>query len=406
MDLLIDGIDALLTMLPPAEAPPATGSTQPQALAVRDGRIAWIGPSNAAPPAETTIDATGAVVMPGLVDCHTHLVWAGSRSEEWEQRLAGADYSAILEAGGGILSTVRHSRAASSDELTDLAVQRLDGMRARGVTTVEVKSGYGLDPESEVKLLRAALAAGERADMSVIATFLGAHTVPAEWRHDRASYVRQLVEEQIPAVAGLARFIDIYVDRGAFTVDEARTILAAGKRHGLIPRVHAEQVTHTGAAALAAQMGASSADHLEQLDADGIAAMAAAGTVAVLLPGAMLTLGDPPPPVAALREAGVPMAVATDLNPGTSAVHDLWACATFACWQMGLTVDEALRGITAHAARALCLEDRGVLRVGARADIIVVDPAPGEPAAGASLVQHLGANRLRARVRGGRLTTH
>ena len=274
-------------------------------------------------------------------------------------------------------------------------------MCIRDSTTVEVKSGYGLSPEHEARQLWVARTAGKRAGVQVRTTWLGAHTVPAEYRADRDVYVRQLINEQLPAIAGLADQADAYVDRGAFTVDEARQIFEAARDAGLGIRVHAEQVTHTGAAAMAAGLGASSADHLEHIDAAGIAAMAAAGTVGVLLPGAMLYLGDPAPPVAALRAAGVPMAVATDYNPGTSPVVDLWMAATLACITMGLTVDEALRGITVHAARALGLSDRGRLEPGLRGDMVLVRPAPGEPCTAASLVQHMGAPEVHSVIVGG-----
>ncbi len=399
-DLVITEIDALYTM----DHDFGVGEHQGAAVAIADGLISWLGPANDAPTGTTVLSASGCAVLPGLIDCHTHAAWAGSRAVEWEQRLAGADYSEILEAGGGILSTVRASREAGLDQLTALTAARLARMRSRGVTTVEVKSGYGLTPDDELKLLRAGHQAGQQADVDVFGTFLGAHTVPAEWRHDRQRYVQQVIHDQLPKVAEWARFIDVYVDRGAFTVAEGRAILAAGAKLGLIPRIHAEQVTYTGAAAMAAELGASSADHLEQIDDAGIAAMAASGTVAVLLPGAMLTLRDPSPPVAALRAAGVPMAIASDLNPGTSAVYDLWACATLACWQMRTTVAEALRGITVNAAQALRLDDRGVIRVGMRADLIVVEPAPGEPVTAGGLVQHLGGNTIHHVIRGGRLS--
>lgn len=399
-DFVITDIDALYTM----DDPTGVGELRESAVAVTNGLISWLGPASEAPTGVTVISARGCAVLPGLIDCHTHAAWAGSRAVEWEQRLAGADYSEILEAGGGILSTVRATRSASALELTALTAARLLRLRARGVTTVEVKSGYGLTAADEVKLLQAARDAGTQSDVEVLGTFLGAHTVPAEWRHDRQAYVEQVINEQLPMVDGLARFIDVYVDRGAFTVGEGRRILEVGAEYGLIPRIHAEQVTHTGAAAMAAELGAATADHLEQIDDDGIAALAQAGTVAVLLPGAMLTLRDPSPPVEKLRAAGVPMAIASDLNPGTSAVHDLWACATLACWQMRTTVAEALRGITVNAALALRLDDRGVVRVGLRADLVVVEPAPGEPVTAGGLVQHLGGNTVRHVIRGGRLS--
>jgi imidazolonepropionase len=260
-------------------------------------------------------------------------------------------------------------------------------MLAGGVTTVEIKSGYGLSPEHEAKMLRAARAAAGPVD--VVTTFLGAHARPP----GRGDYVDEVVGEQLDACAGLADAIDVYCDRGAFTLHETERVLRAGKARGLAVRVHAEQVAYTGAAALAASMGALSADHLEQLDDAGVAAMAAAGTVAVLLPGAMLYLRDPAPPVAKLRAAGVPLAVGTDFNPGSSPVRDLWGCATLACLTMGFTVREALAGITSVAARALGKRDVGVVRVGAKADLALYAPPPGEPAEARVLVQYLGPHR-------------
>ncbi len=402
VDLVIWGIDLLLTMESSDRSAPL-GQRLDAAVAFEDGRTVWVGPSEAAPAARQTVDGRGCVGLPGLVDCHTHAVWAGSRADEFERRLRGERYTDILAAGGGILSTVRATRAASEEALTVDATARLRAMRARGVTTVEVKSGYGLSAADEAKILRAALAAGERADVRVVTTFLGAHAVPVEHRGDREGYVRAVIEAQLPVCAPLAEYVDIYVDEGAFTVEEGRRVLEAGRRYGLIPRVHAEQVAFTGAAALAARVGATSADHLERVDAAGIVALAAAGTVAVMLPGAMLYLRDAPPPVERLRAAGVPLAVATDLNPGTSPVADLWACATLACVTMGLTVEEALRGVTVNAARALGRHDLGVVRPGGVGDLVLVRPRPGEPLAAAPLVQHLGAPDVVYLVKDGRL---
>ena len=364
-------------------------------------RVIWVGKTANAPSASEVFDGSGCVGLPGLVDCHTHAVWAGSRAAEFEQRLTGANYTDILMGGGGILSTVNSTRSASLETLTELAAARLAGMREKGVTAVEIKSGYGLSPEAEERCLRAARHAGERAGVYVSTTFLGAHTVPAEFRGNRSSYVREVVDVQLPRLVDLADAIDVYVDDGAFTLDEGKRILSAGRQAGLALRIHAEQVSHTGAAAMAAGLGARSADHLEQIDAEGIAAMARSGTIGVLLPGAMLYLRDPAPPVAALRIAGVRMAVATDLNPGTSPVADLWVCATLACVSMRLTVQEALCGITAVAADVLGLPDRGRLRPGSAADLVLARPAVGEPVEPAVLIQHLGAPRIEALFVGG-----
>ncbi|MFN7144425.1 MAG: imidazolonepropionase, partial [Myxococcota bacterium] len=278
-------------------------------MLVAEGRVRWVGPSADAPTADETHDAGGGIGMPGLVDPHTHTTYAGSRAGDFERRLAGETYTAILEAGGGIHSTVKATRAASEAELTALTRARLADMLTRGVTTVEIKSGYGLTTEDEAKMLRAARAAASPVD--VVTTFLGAHARPP----GDDAYVDRVVDEMLPACAPYADMIDAYCDRGAFTIAETERVLRAGKALGLGVRVHAEQVAYTGAAALAASLGALSADHLERIDAAGIAAMAAAGTVAVLLPGAMVYLRDPAPPTAALRAAGVPMAIGTDLNP-------------------------------------------------------------------------------------------
>lgn len=384
--LVLRGVQRLLTLDGNEEA---LGAHADAAIAIAGDRVAWIGPDAQAPDAPDVRDLRGAVVLPGLVDCHTHAVWAGSRSDEFLLRLAGRDYSSILEGGGGILSTVRATRACPEAELVQLCAARLLRLRARGVTTVEVKSGYGLTPSAELKLLRAARQAGQMAGIRVLTTFLGAHTVPEEHRGDREGYVEQIVVEQLPLVAEHADFIDVYVDRGAFTVEEGERILRAGMEVGLKPRIHAEQVTFTGAARMAASLGAFSADHLERIDDEGVAAMAAAGTVGVMLPGAMITLGDDPPPVVSLREAGVPLAVATDLNPGTSPVYDPWLCASLACVSMKLTVPEAIAGLTLNGARALGRPDLGRLYVGGPADVVAVRPPPGEPITEAALVQGL-----------------
>lgn len=366
------------------------------AVLLADGRVQWVGPRAHAPAADETFDAGGAIGLPGLVDPHTHTTYAGSRAGDFERRLAGETYTAILEAGGGIHSTVKATRAASEAELTALTRARLADMLTRGVTTVEIKSGYGLTTVDEAKMLRAARAAAGPVD--VVTTFLGAHARPP----GDDAYVDRVVDEMLPACAPHADMIDAYCDRGAFTLAETERVLRAGKALGLGVRVHAEQVAYTGAAALAASLGALSADHLERIDDAGIAAMAAAGTVAVLLPGAMVYLRDPAPPTAAFRAAGVPMAIGTDLNPGSSPVRDLWACASLACVTMGLTVAEALAGITVHAARAVGRPDRGWIGPGAVADLAIFDPPSGEPAQLRVLVQYMGGHRARAVWKDGR----
>ena len=382
---LIHGIRRLYTLDPHK---PGLGEMEYASILVHRDMVQWMGPAKDAPEAEVVIDAMGLIALPGLVDPHTHAVWAGSRANEFARRLAGENYADILEAGGGILSTVDATRKASLHALRCGANARLDHMQRRGVTTVEVKSGYGLNPEVEARMLDAVEPGnvGPR----VIRTFLGAHTIPREFRGRRDQYVRQIIEEQLPRCAPLADFIDVYCDRGAFTLDEAVAILKAGKKHGLKIRAHAEQVTHTGMAEAAAKLGATAIDHLEHIDDSGIAAMAKSGSVAVLLPGAQLYLQDKPPPVEALREAGIPMAIGTDLNPGSSPVHDLWTAATLACLTQGLNMEEALLGITRHAARALGNERAGWLGGLSHADIALYAPPVGEPATYESLLQHMG----------------
>ncbi len=357
-------------------------------VAMDGDNVVWVGSAHDAPEADEVIDAIGLVGLPGIVDPHTHAVWSGSRSDEFSRRLAGENYADILEAGGGILSTVESTRAAPYDALLKLARARISHMRNRGVTRVEIKSGYGLNPETELRMLQAA--DDSRHTLRTVRTFLGAHTIPREFRENRDAYVRQIIEEQLPLCAPHADFIDVYCDRGAFNLDEAVAILEAGKAHGLHIRAHAEQVSYTGIAEAAAGLGATALDHLEHVDEAGIAAMADAGTVAVLLPGAQLYLRDGPPPVEALREAGIPMAVGTDLNPGSSPVHDIWTAATMACLIQGLTMDEAILGITRHAARAIQAPQSGEVRLGYHGDMALFAPPPGEPATIESLLQHMG----------------
>ena len=389
---MVRNIDELLTMKS------GLGVIRDGAVGIHAGRVAWVGPTAKAPSAGRVLSGRGCIGLPGLVDCHTHSLFAGSRAEEFEARLAGADYSAILEAGGGILSTVRATREASDQELRSSLRRRLDGMLRGGVTTVEVKTGYALSIEQELRCLQLL---GESWPTRVLRTFLGAHTVPAEWRPDRSGYARHVVEQMLPRVAEHAEMVDVYCDRGAFTLDEARAILQAGQALGLGGRVHAEQVEHTGAAAMAAGLGCWSADHLERLDDEGVAALAAADIVAVLLPGAMNYLRDPSPPVQALRAAGVRMAVATDFNPGSSPVRDLWTCATLACIQLRLTVEEVLLGITRHAAEAVGRPDLGRLEVGCAGDLVLMPPPPGEPAHHAVLVQYMGGHLASLVIRQG-----
>ena len=382
---LIHGIRRLYTLNPRKEN---LGVIEHASVLVQGDRVLWIGPASEAPEADSIIEAYGLIGLPGLVDPHTHAVWAGSRANEFSRRLAGENYADILEAGGGILSTVEATRKASPHALRCGVTDRLTHIQKRGVTTVEVKSGYGLNPQAEYRMLDAVdpMYQGPR----VIRTFLGAHTIPKEHRANRDAYVREIIEEQLPLCAPICNFVDVYCDRGAFTLDESIAILEAGKKHGLKLRAHAEQVAHTGIAKAAAELGATALDHLERIDEEGIAAMAEFGSVAVLLPGAQLYLRDQSPPVEAFREAGIPMAIGTDLNPGSSPVHDIWTSATLACIIQGLTMEEALLGITRHAARALGFKRAGWLGTNSAADIALFAPPPGEPATFESLIQHMG----------------
>lgn len=346
------------------------------ALLTQGLRITWVGSASQLPAGldiEAEHDLGGALVTPGLVDCHTHLVYAGRRSDEAELRLNGASYEQIARAGGGIRSTVAATRAAGEDELLRLAARRAQALRAQGVTTLEVKSGYGLSQEAEARCLRAARRLGDTLGLSVSTTFLGAHALPPEYEGRSDDYI-DAVCAWLPALhaEGLVDAVDAFCEHLAFSPAQTRRVFEAARRLGLPVKLHAEQLSDQGGAALAAAFGALSCDHLEHLSPDGIAAMQAAGTVAVLLPGAFYMLRETKlPPIAALREAGVPMAVATDHNPGTSPALSLPLMAHMACSFFRLTPLEAVRGITVHAARALGLHDRGTLAAGQRADLAV-----------------------------------
>jgi imidazolonepropionase len=346
------------------------------ALAFRDGLVTWVGPQRDLPVSADdgeAWDAGGALVIPGLIDCHTHLAFGGWRADEFVRRLRGESYAEIAAAGGGIAATVARTRSLDEGALLARCRGFVAEMVALGVTCVEAKSGYGLDRETERRLLRVYRALDASGPVRVVATYLGAHIVPAG--APRAAYLA-LVEEMIAEVArdGLARFCDVFVDQGAFTVDEARRLLRAARAAGLLPKLHADQLADTGAAALAAEVRAISADHLEQVSPAGIAALAAAGVVAVSLPLAALYLDQSPLPARALIEAGVPVAVATDFNPGSAPSAHLPLALTVACLRQRLTPAEALKGATLVAARALALEaERGSLEPGKSASFAVID---------------------------------
>jgi imidazolonepropionase len=343
-------------------------------VAVEDGIVTYAGPATDAPDrvGEST-DCGGRAVMPGFVDAHTHLVFAGDRSDEFARRMAGESYTDILAAGGGILATVEATRAAGEEELFELAAARVRRMVSTGTTTVEIKSGYGLDLETELRLLRVAKRVGEELPVTVKTTFLGAHAVPPEYRSDRTRYVDLVVEGMLPAVAGLADFCDVFVEEGAFTVDEARRVFESAAELGMGARVHANQLGPGGGARLAAEIGAVSADHLDHVTEEDAAALAGAGVTAVLVPGASYTLRSPQAPGPMLAEAGCTIALATDCNPGTSYFESMAPIISLAVVQMGLTVSQAIEAATLGGAMSLQMEDRGKLVQGACADLIVLD---------------------------------
>jgi imidazolonepropionase len=368
--------DCHVATMDPA-VPGAFGAIEDGAIGIQDGRIVQVGRrvELAGYRAAKVEPLAGAWVTPGLVDCHTHLVFAGNRSAEFEQRLNGATYEEIARAGGGILSSVRATRAASLDDLVAEARPRLQALMRSGATTVEIKSGYGLDIDTEVRMLKAAHTLGESEKVRVVPTLLALHALPPEFRDDRAAFVRLAVETLIPTVAeqGLAGAVDAFCEGIGFTPDEVRALFDAAAEHGLRVKLHAEQLSNLHGAALAADYDALSADHLEHADEAGVEAMARANMVAVLLPGAFYALGETrKPPVDLLRKHEVPMAVATDLNPGTSPVLSPTLVLSMACTLFGLTPGEALAGMTRNAAKALGLEKEvGIVATGMAADLCV-----------------------------------
>ena len=400
-DLYIDNVQ-LATMMPSSGEP--YGAIHEGAIALSGERIAWLGTRSERPrelAARQELDGRGRWLTPGLIDCHTHLVYAGSRAHEFEQRLDGASYEDIARAGGGIASTVLATRAAPEDALLHASEARLRRLAAEGVTTIEIKSGYGLDSANELKMLRVARRLGQTQGIEVRTTLLAAHAVPPEYAGRADDYVALVCDEIIPAAAGggLAHAVDAFCETIAFTAPQVRRVFEAALRAGLPVKLHADQLSDSGGAALAAQYRALSADHLEHSSEIGLAAMAAAGTVAVLLPGAFYFLRETrSPPIADLRAKAVPIAIATDCNPGTSPATSLLLMLNMACTLFRLTPEEALAGVTRNAARALGLSDRGRLEAGARADLALwsID----EPA---ELAYALGANPCSGIVRDGKL---
>jgi imidazolonepropionase len=364
------------------------------ALAIKDGNIAWLGSMADLPEYDedsvAVFDGDGRWMTPGLIDCHTHLVYGGNRAEEFELRLTGVDYEEIARRGGGILSTVRATREAGEDELYQSAARRLQHFLDEGVTGIEIKSGYGLDRDNELKMLRVARLLGEQLPVTVSTTFLGAHTLPPEYA-DGDAYIDYLAAELLPEVAdnSLADAVDIFCEGIGFDLAQTERMFLAAQARGLPIKIHAEQLSNLGGAALAARLGARSADHLEYLDEAGVAALKEAGTVAVLLPGAFYFLRETKlPPIELLREAEVPIAIASDCNPGSSPAESLLLMLNMACTLFHMTPEEALTGVTRHAARALgWAATRGSLEVGKRADLVLWDiQHPAE------LAYHIGRN--------------
>ncbi|NNU45249.1 imidazolonepropionase [Ramlibacter montanisoli] len=392
----------IATLQAGAEAP--YGLVEDGALVEEDGRIAWVGPRGDLPAAlragAVEHDAQDALITPGLIDCHTHLVWAGDRAGEFEARLKGASYEEIARAGGGIVSTVKATRAASEEDLLAQSRRRLRDLLAEGVTTLEIKSGYGLSEEAEAKCLRVARRLGELEQLTVRTTFLGAHALPPEFKDRSDDYV-DAVCAMLPSLhaQGLVDAVDAFCETIGFSAAQTRRVFDTARQLGLPVKLHAEQLSDSGGAALAASFQALSSDHLEWLSEDGARAMAAAGSVAVLLPGAFYFLRETRvPPVDLLRRHGVPIAVSTDCNPGTSPCTSLLLMLNMACTLFRLTPEEALAGVTRNAARALGLADRGALAPGLRADLVLWDVQSP-----AQLAYALGANPVRSTYVQGRL---
>ena len=392
-------------------SPGALGEEQPgdigidAAIVVADGYIRWLGPAESLPEPFSGLphfDGGGCLATPGLIDCHTHLVYGGQRAEDFALRLAGASYEEIARAGGGIVSSVRATREADEDQLYMQAAGRLEQLLADGVCAIEIKSGYGLTLEHERKQLRVARRLGADQGVTVRSTFLGAHALPPEYAGRSDDYIDLVCHRMLPALAaeGLVDAVDVFCERIAFSLAQTERVFQAARSLGLPVKLHAEQLSDMGGAALAARYGALSCDHLEHLSAQGIAAMRAAGTVAVLLPGAYYTLRDTHlPPIDALRAANVPMAVATDHNPGTSPALSLLLMVNMACTLFRLTVPEALAGVTRHAAQALGLQDtHGVIAIDRPANFVLWDVHDA-----AELAYWFGQRPLRAAVRQGRI---
>tara|TARA_R110002020_G_scaffold13069_3_gene47253 strand:- start:499 stop:1695 length:1197 start_codon:yes stop_codon:yes gene_type:complete len=386
------------------EGAPAYGLIEKGAVALEAGLVAWVGPADALPSAfrdQETLDLEGRVVTPALIDCHTHIVHGGNRAREFEMRLEGASYEEVARAGGGIVSTVAATRAASEADLIAGALTRVDAMIAEGVSAIEIKSGYGLDIDTELKMLRVARAVAQQRPVRVSLTYLAAHAVPPEYRDRADAYIDEVVIPGLDAAhaEGLIDAVDGFCEGIAFSPDQIARVFDRAKALGLGIKLHAEQLSNLGGARLAASYGARSADHLEYATEEDARAMAASGSVAVILPGAFYTLRETvAPPIAAFRAHGVPMAVATDCNPGSSPMASLLLSMNMACTQFRMTPEEALLGVTRHAARALGVADAGRIAPGLRADLAIWDiEHPAE------LAYRIGFNPLSRRIFGGEL---
>ncbi|WP_163864438.1 imidazolonepropionase [Myxococcus eversor] len=408
LELLVRNTSEVLT-LEGTHREPAEAALTPKpgaCVGVREGRIAFVGPESELPsgavgPDTQVLDAEGGFVGPGFVDPHTHLVFAGERSAEFDLRNQGATYLEIAKAGGGIVSTVRATRAASEDELVRLALPRVQRLLEQGVTVAEVKSGYGLDLENELKMLRAVRRLGALTPVELVPTLLCAHALPQEYRERREDYVRLCIEEILPAVAreGLARFCDVFVEDSAFTVDEARRILTTGRALGLVPRLHADQLTARGASELAAELGAATADHLEQVTDAGMRALADANVTAVLVPTSTLFLRMRPyAPGRRLRDAGLNIALGTNVNPGSAMSENTALALGLACLENGLSAAEAYWAATRGAALSLGLQQHGRLAVGDAGDLVLFSCASFR-----HLPYHLGVGHARTVVKAGRV---
>ena len=376
----LENIDLLLTdaniatMDPTRDTP--YGIIKNAALAIKNGEIVWLGEQASLPSfdvfATPTLSIKGQWLTPGLIDCHTHLVFAGSRAQEFEQRLQGVSYEQIAAQGGGIASTVKATRAADREQLFVDAKDRLNTLLKEGVTTVEIKSGYGLDTENEIKLLEVARLLGEHHPIDIKTTFLGAHALPKEYKGRADEYIDLVCNEMLEQVVagGLADAVDVFCENVGFSYEQTKRVFAAAAKHNLPVKCHAEQLSNQHGAELVAEFNGLSADHIEYLDEQGVEAMAKAGTVAVLLPGAFYFLRETKqPPIELLNQYKVPIAIASDFNPGTSPLCSVQLMMNMACTLFRLTPEQALAGVTSNAAKALGLNDRGVLKVGARADI-------------------------------------